>query len=142
VHVWDYDFPFSPSGTAPWPQFHQNARRTGSSEPLGVLDVDPPLAGAPRVLELSSPHPNPAHGACRFAFGVPAELAGRPFELAVYDLAGRRVRILESGPARPGRSEAQWDLRDALGGRLSAGLYLVRLGAGGWFRTAKVAVLE
>src|SRR5678816_754292 len=29
LHVWDYDFPFSPGRVPDWPQFHHDARRTG-----------------------------------------------------------------------------------------------------------------
>ena len=47
IYVWDYDFPFQPNGSAPWPQFHHDARRTGfSGAPLYVGGVDDgPLAG-------------------------------------------------------------------------------------------------
>ena len=29
LYLWDYDFPFSPNGQPPWPQFHHDAQRTG-----------------------------------------------------------------------------------------------------------------
>jgi hypothetical protein len=142
VHMWDYDFPFSPAGPAPWPQFHQNARRTGSSEPLGLLAVDPALGSAPRMLELAAPHPNPARGECQFAFGVPIEQDGAAFELAIYDLAGRLVRVISAGPARAGRSTAGWDMRDGMGARIANGVYLARLRSGPHVRTCKVIVMN
>ena len=40
-YMWDYDFPFSPGKTPPWPQFHHDAARTGfASSPVfvGVKD--------------------------------------------------------------------------------------------------------
>ncbi len=141
VHVWDYDFPFSPSGPAPWPQFHQNARRTGTSEPLQVVAVDPAMESAPRTLELAAPHPNPARAGARLAFGVPIAQNGAALELAVYDLAGRRVRVLASGPARAGRATIRWDGRDGSGARLPGGVYLVRLKAGAVSCNRKLVVL-
>jgi hypothetical protein len=142
LHVWDYDFPFSPAGAAPWPQFHHDAQRTGSTVSLDVLAVDPDLAAAPRTLELAAPHPNPARGALEFAFGVPTAHSGAALELAVYDLAGRCVRVITSGPARAGRTTARWDARDARGARLPGGVYLVRLKSAGETRTQKVVVLQ
>jgi peptidase C25-like protein/VCBS repeat protein/flagellar hook capping protein FlgD len=141
LHVWDYDFPFSPAGPAPWPQFHHDARRTGWSEAISVVGVEPELAVAPRTLELAAPHPNPAHGELQFALGVPIEESGAALELAVYDLAGRRIRVIVHGPARAGRSTARWDTRDAGGARMPGGVYLVRLSAGAQTRTRKVVVL-
>src|SRR6266705_2977923 len=75
LHVWDYDHPFSPAGPAPWPQFHHDAQRTGSSEALSSVGVEP-SAAAPRTLELAAPRPNPAHGELQFALGVPLDLNG------------------------------------------------------------------
>ena len=141
VHVWDYDFPFSPSGPSPWPQFHQNAARTGSVESLGLLAVDPVRDAPPRTLELAAPHPNPARAVSRFSFGVPVEVNGAALELAIYDLAGRRVRELASGPARAGRATATWDGRDALGAQAPGGVYFVMLRAGAQSCRRKLVVL-
>jgi hypothetical protein len=141
VHVWDYDAPFSPGGPAPWPQFHHDSRRTGSTEVTELLGTDPVSAAAPRTLELAAPHPNPARGMSQFAIGVPVEHNGAALELAIFDLAGRLVRVITSGPARAGRSTATWDTRDAMGARIPGGVYLVRLRAGVQSCTRKVVVL-
>jgi hypothetical protein len=50
--------------------------------------------------------------------------------LEVYDLTGRRVRSLASGPARIGSQQASWDLRDSDGRTVRTGLYFVRLRVG------------
>jgi len=47
VHVWDYDAPFSPGGPAPWPQFHHDSRRTGSTEVTDLLGIDLASAAVP-----------------------------------------------------------------------------------------------
>jgi len=141
LHVWDYDFPFSPAGAAPWPQFHHDARRTGWNETNELLGVEPPLVTAPRTLELAAPHPNPARGALELEWGVPVAQNGAALELAIFDLAGRRVRLITQGPARAGRSTIRWDARDAGGAKLPGGLYLVRLSLGGQVRSRKLVVL-
>jgi len=141
VHLWDYDFPFSPAGPAPWPQFHQNARRTGTTEVLYAVGVDPSLDAAPRTLELAAPHPNPTRTGSTLSFAVPVAQNGAALELAVYDLAGRLVRVLVSGPARAGRATTTWDGRDGHGATVRGGVYLVRLKAGAVSLNRKLVVL-
>jgi hypothetical protein len=141
VHLWDYDFPFSPAGPAPWPQFHHDAQRTGWAESSALVGVGPLPEQAPRTLELSAPHPNPARGELAFAFGVPVAQEGAALELVVFDLAGRQVRVLTQGAAHAGRITARWDARDAGGRRMPGGMYLVRLSVGAEIRTRKVVVL-
>jgi hypothetical protein len=70
-------------------------------------------------------------------YGVPAENAGQAFELAAFDLAGRRVRMLARGTATSGRFGAEWDLRSDRGHILPRGLYLVRLRVGDVMVTRK-----
>ena len=48
-------------------------------------------------------------------------------EIAVYDLAGRRVRELRDGAAAAGESRVVWDGRGASGRPVPAGVYWVRL---------------
>jgi len=142
LHVWDYDHPFSPAGPAPWPQFHHDSRRTGWSEFVAPLTgVEPAAAEAPRTLDLPAPYPNPAHETLQLAFGVQADRDGAALELAIYDLAGRRVRLLAHGAAHAGRGTARWDMRDASGRPMPGGVYLVRLSTGDEIRTRKVVVL-
>jgi hypothetical protein len=135
--MWDYDFRFSPAGPPPWPQFHHDAEHTGSLDTPVALGVDP--VAAPRTLELGAITPNPARGPARFWFGLPV---GTALDLAVFDLAGRRVRTLERGPRAAGIASAAWDLRDERGLRAASGVYLVRLSAAGRALTRKLVVLR
>jgi hypothetical protein len=145
LYVWDYNFPFQPHGVAPWPQFHHDARRTGfSGAPLyvGAVDDGPLAGGAVASLEFASPSPNPAHGGTRMWFGIPATQVGQSFELAIYDLGGRRVRLVESGIAPAGRFSLQWDLRDASRKPVQGGVYFARFTVGGQSLTRKLVVLD
>jgi hypothetical protein len=143
IHMWDYDYPFSPTIPLAWPQFHHDARRTGlmTNRPfVGVPDPTPPRL--PAVVELSPASPNPASATSRIWYAVPADRAGALFELALYDLSGREVQVLERGAARPGRYSAEWNLRDRSGQRAGAGVYFVRLQLGDERRVQKLVVLR
>jgi len=72
--------------------------------------------------------PNPARGGAFVHYHV-AE-AG-PVELAVFDLLGRQVALLANGPMPAGRHEARWDGRGSNGAPAPAGVYLLRIRAGG-----------
>jgi hypothetical protein len=144
IYVWDYDFPFQPQGKAPWPQFHHDARRTGfASAPLflGVGDDGPLGNGAVTSLEFAPPSPNPANTSSRMWFAIPSGLGGTTYELSIYDLGGRRVRLVDSGIARPGRFSLAWNLRDESGHPVQGGVYFARMTVGGHSRTNKLVVV-
>jgi hypothetical protein len=89
------------------------------------LDVPAPAVPA---LALAAPRPNPAAGAMRFEYVLPA--AGRA-TLAIYDAGGRRVRALVDTDRAAGPQSATWDGCDATGTRVAPGLYWARLDAAG-----------
>lgn len=70
---------------------------------------------------------------------VPQATAGH---LALYDTAGRRVRLLASGPWTPGLQRIAWDGRDDIGRLLTAGTYYVRLEAAGVARSGKLTLIR
>jgi hypothetical protein len=84
--------------------------------------------------------PNPAHANARIVLTLAAHEAGRPLDVSVLDLAGRRVRTLEHGLAGSGSRELAWDLRDARGARVPNGLYFVRTSLGPEARVTRVVV--
>jgi hypothetical protein len=141
VYMWDYDFTFSPTGPPPWPQYHHDAQRTGLLTHPVFTGAEPPPA-APRAVEFAAPRPNPSRGSTRMWYSIPADGAGSPLELAVFDLGGRQVRLLERGEARMGRRSADWDLRDHAGARVGPGIYFVRLTIGTGRLSHKFIVLE
>ncbi len=148
VYVWDYDFAFSPGQTPPWPQFHHDARRTGFASAPIFLDVeggpDGPGANVAQ-LEFGLPSPNPARksfGGSRMEFAVPATMAGGRYEVAIFDLSGRRVKLVGAGAAVAGRFSLKWDLRDANGHPVDGGVYFARLSLAGRHITRKLVVLQ
>jgi hypothetical protein len=143
LFIWDYDFPFSPGGAAPWPQFHHDARRTGfTGSPVTVGVEGPVQPGRPVALEFAAPGPNPAWGQTSIAYAIPAEFEGVAYRIDVFDLNGRRVRTLDEGLARAGRHTAEWDLRDAGRRGVDAGVYFLHFSIGGKGLSRKVVVMR
>lgn len=94
-----------------------------------------PRAAATRL----SLAPNPFNPRTTVVF----ELAGTGrVDLAVYDVAGRRVATIASGPFAAGRHEVAWEGRDGSGRRLASGVYYVRLHADGRSLARRVTLLQ
>ena len=97
-----------------------------------------PASPAPAATSLERVYPNPMRGDLSIAFAL---ARGSQARLALYDLAGRRVRtILDASLAAGPRSE-RWDGRDARGARAPAGLYLLRFDAAGIAQTRRVLLV-
>jgi hypothetical protein len=96
--------------------------------------VAAPLPG----ISFSAPWPNPARGVTHFAWVLPV---AADLRVEVFDLSGRRVRVLLEGTRGAGPGGLAWDLRDDRGTPLPGGIYLVRarLGDVGFFRRVAVA---
>ena len=78
------------------------------------------------ALAFAPPSPNPARESVRLALSSPAAGA---VDVAVLDLAGRRVRSLSRDVAA-GVAELTWDLRDDAGRRVPPGLYFASARSG------------
>jgi hypothetical protein len=89
-----------------------------------LVDVAGPESDAVSLaLRLHPAFPNPLVGRSVIAF----ELGNpQPVRVALYDVAGRRVRTLADQPFDAGRHERVWDGTDDRGRPVAAGIYLVR----------------
>lgn len=88
---------------------------------------------------LAQNFPNPFNPVTSIQFEIAEE--GEVF-LAVYDLAGRRVRALAHRRFDGGRHTVSWDGRDDAGRTVASGTYLYRMTAGGETRTRKMTLLK
>jgi hypothetical protein len=102
-----------------------------------TVDVETP-DGLPVVAAFAAPFPNPAHGGTRFRLALPVSSDAH---LALYDVAGRRVRTLVEGPLGPGRHDVPWDGTDDGGRRLGAGVYFARATWSGFTAERRVVLL-
>jgi len=90
--------------------------------------------GVKASFSLAQNAPNPARTATTIAFTLPA--AGNA-DVAIYDLAGRRVRTAFSGPARAGENRVALDVT-----ALAPGVYTYRLEASGAEATRRMVVVK
>lgn len=92
------------------------------------------IEGAGAVLDpasavaLSAVRPNPSPGTARFALSLPR---ASEVDLAVHDLAGRRVATLQRGALAAGVHPFAWDGRTDRGETARDGVYFIRLRCGG-----------
>jgi flagellar hook assembly protein FlgD len=89
------------------------------------------------VLAFALPSPNPADARTTLQYTLPRAGIVR---LGVYDASGRLVRELASGTREAGQQTEAWDLRDASGRTVGAGLYFARLETDGHTLVRRVAV--
>jgi hypothetical protein len=94
---------------------------------------DDPAVGADLLataggFELRATRPNPFRERATIPFSL---ASAAPVSAAVFDVTGRRVRLLADGRLREaGEHELRWDGRDDQGRRVAPGLYACRVQAG------------
>ncbi len=113
---------------------HGNESPVASLSPGATLAVE---GGAMAALAFAAPAPNPASARTLLRWALPRAGA---VKLAVYDAAGRQVRVLASGSREAGEQADAWDLRDDGGVAVRAGLYFARLEFAGRTLVRRVAV--
>ena len=103
--------------------------RINITNPTSAEDEAPPLA-----LALDAAYPNPFNEATRLVVTLPE---GRTATVAVYDEAGRRVRVLHDGPLSAGTTPL-----DFRAGGLANGVYIVRATVGEAVREQRVVLVR
>jgi len=107
-----------------------------------VITKDPPSGvgdGAPGIHQLDQNYPNPFNPTTtiRFTLSEPSDVL-----LAVYDVSGALVRVLERGAKPSGTFETEWDGRNTSGAEVTSGVYFYRLTAGSFSETRKMVLLK
>jgi uncharacterized delta-60 repeat protein len=106
--------------------------------PNTAVAVEEPELVGPSI-RLAAPYPNPLVGRSTLAFDLPRR---ESVELAIFDVAGRRVRKLHDGVVEAGRHQRFWDGRDDGGRAVAAGVYHARLLVGAEQASAPIVVLR
>ncbi len=83
--------------------------------------------------------PNPFNPTTRIAFELATPGRAR---LEVFDVGGRRLRMLVDADLPPGAHAATWDGRDARGRAVASGLYWARLESGGRHAVQRLALVR
>ncbi len=117
---------------------HANESGFALLQPDDVTGADTPEAAVAQ-LRLHPNQPNPFNPQTTIRFDLPlAEMV----TLAVYDAAGRRVRVLVDEAKSAGSHRVQWDGRSEDGRQAASGMYFCRLEAGSYCETRRMTLVK
>lgn len=88
---------------------------------------------------LSQNYPNPFNPSTRIEYTLPIE---RDVRLALYNVLGQEVRVLDAGLRQAGKYSLEWDGRDTNGRLMPTGVYVYRLEAGSVELKKKMLILR
>jgi hypothetical protein len=97
--------------------------------------------GLPKFVDGLEGYPNPI--ADRFTIALSMTREGRG-EVGIFDVSGRRVRLVHRGTLKAGINRLVWDGRDDGGRRLPNGVYLLKVSTRGGptFTARKIALFR
>ncbi len=95
--------------------------------------------GLPHALAINATYPNPFNATCNIRLSIPGT---EPVNLTIYDLAGRKIRVLENDRMTPGFHQATWDGRDFAGRNVASGTYVLNLIQGEFAASSRVSLLK
>ncbi|NNF07662.1 MAG: T9SS type A sorting domain-containing protein [Candidatus Eisenbacteria bacterium] len=98
------------------------------------LPEDP---ATPVSFGLSPSYPNPFKDRIQIHYNLPQK---EHVHLEVFDVAGRRVKVLVDQWQRPDRYDLEWDGRDQRGRRSASGIYFIHFRAGGKTQTQRLVL--
>jgi len=98
-----------------------------------------PGPGSRDLRVLLPPTPNPSRRETTIRYDLPS---GGDVQLAIYDVAGRRVAPLIDGPRDSGSGGSTWDGRDDAGHPVPAGFYVIRLSWDSYVETRRLIRLH
>jgi len=105
------------------------------SEEISLWNPIPPN----QFFTLMANYPNPFNPKTRVPFYVARTLS---VTLAVYDVLGRQVKILDRGEKEVGRYEVEWDGTDMQDVPVANGMYFIRLVVGNFSQTRKLILIR
>jgi hypothetical protein len=126
-----------------WVRGKDAANVWGNATPLVVVvngsaaDVADGLTPARFALHANAPNPFGPLTTIRFDLPRPS-----PVRLAVFDIAGRKVRTLVDETLPAGSRSVIWDGRDGTGNPAASGIYFYRFEAGSYSETKKMTLLK
>jgi len=109
-------------------------------ELMDPVDIEDEINSIISVLDLNI-FPNPSDGISNIKYLIPVgswQLAiGKKVDLSIFDIYGKKIRMLVDEMQKPGEYSVRFD-----GSDLPAGIYLVRLQAGTRIETTKLVVMR
>ncbi len=126
VYAYDLSASWNPAA-ADWPMFQHDMYNTGFHGFSGFLDVASEASDVVVLPGLEQNYPNPFNPETQIAYRV---AVAAEVELAVYDVAGRRVTTLVSKRQAPGVYRVGWHGLNSQGEPVASGVYFCRLCVG------------
>jgi serine protease len=126
-----------PQEIFPWPYFGKNPGRTSyyGYFATGIGNE----SNLPAAFRLEQNYPNPFNGSTVIKFSIPSDGFAT---LAIYDLLGRRIRLLHEGFLDSGSHEFVWDGSDQGGKPVSSGIYFYKLDAAHTISTRRMTLVK
>lgn len=104
-----------------------------------MFSVTISLSLPPKPLTLYQNFPNPFNPSTSIAFFLPAQERVR---IAVYDIEGKKIRVLCHGMREVGKHTVIWNGTNAAGNAVGSGVYYYRLEVGKKVLTRKMVILR
>ena len=130
---------------APMTDFEGDPRPLGAGHDIGADEFNPvgvsgsPSPVQPRKTMLSDAYPSPFNPYTT----IPFELTeASQVKLAIYDITGALVRVLEDDTRQAGSHAVTWDGTNEAGQEVATGVYVVRLEAAGLSEVRKVLLVK
>jgi hypothetical protein len=140
VYVWDVDGNYDDGDGVQWGCFRHDNRRSGFYAYELEVGVDNDSSWQVSRATLEQNVPNPFNPVTTIAYSVPDD--GAEIELAVYNVAGVKVKTLVKGRVPGGPGSVVWNGTDSRGEDVASGVYFVRLIAPETTLTRKVVLLK
>jgi CSLREA domain-containing protein len=119
---------------------NDNTSEFSANAPVGFATaVDDDRGDLPLSYRLGQNYPNPFNPSTVIDFSIPRR--GR-IELEIFDILGRRVRLLVAGHIEAGNHSVEWDGHDDRGRPVASGVYFSRLRAIDFWATSKLVLLR
>jgi hypothetical protein len=128
----------APAAAAPDPESETAAAAPDPGAHSATAGEPAAAAAAGPGLSIAGANPAAGAGATSLAVTLPRAETVR---VTVTDAAGRTVKVLAERRLPAGRTDIRWDGRDSRGVHAAAGVYFVRLEAGGVTRVEKITRL-
>jgi hypothetical protein len=109
---------------------------------IGQIAYTPPWAESdetPSMILGAGNYPNPFNPTTTIAYELRRE---SPVSLAIYNVAGQKIRHLIRGEIQAGLNEVTWDGRDNAGRQMVSGVYFYRLKVGAEIVTNRIVMIR
>lgn len=127
-------------------EVNSRGRQLGPNKFFTITCGTEPFAAGKRLAQqqvtsfaLEAPYPNPFNSEVVIRFSIPQAAAA---SVAVYNMAGQKMRTLEAGYLESGAYRFVWDGLNDSGHSVATGIYFVRLQAGVQSRVQKITLLR